>query len=86
MPRMSSESVQHEVWESLGESDPDWAVLTDQRRRNRGWENDLDAFYATGSAEIRDVLAALPAGVGRGVAVDWGSGTGRLTFALAEHF
>ena len=84
--RRAPGSLHHEVWESLGETDPDWAVLTDPARRHGGWEADLDAFYATGRTEIAEVLAALPTDAPRHLAVDWGSGTGRLTFALAEHF
>lgn len=80
-----------EVWESLGREDPDWAVLTDPARRGGGWAHDLDAFYASGQAEIAEVLAELPkppdgAELPRERAMDWGSGTGRLTFALAAHY
>jgi len=75
-----------EVWESLGRSDPDWAVLTDPARRRGGWAPDLEAFYGTGRAEVDEVLAGLPADTGRSRATDWGSGTGRLSLALAAHF
>jgi SAM-dependent methyltransferase len=77
-----------EVWESLGREDPDWAVLTDPARRGGGWSQDLDTFYASGQAEIAEVLAELPVhdGSPRERAMDWGSGTGRLTFALAAHY
>jgi SAM-dependent methyltransferase len=84
--RRASSSVHHEVWESLGATDPDWAVLTEPGRRGGRWEGDLDEFYATGRAEIQAVLESLPSHASRRVAVDWGSGTGRLTFALAQHF
>ena len=73
-----------EVWESLGSTDPDWAVLTDPHRRHGGWTEDLDAFYATGRADVAEVLASLPDDSFVRV-LDWGSGTGRLTFALLEH-
>jgi SAM-dependent methyltransferase len=84
--RRASSSLHHEVWESLGATDPDWAVLTDPERRHGGWGPDLVAFYATGRQEIAEVLASLPADSARGAALDWGSGTGRLSFALLDHF
>jgi len=46
----------------------------------------MDAFYASGRAEVSAVLEALPDDTGRHRAMDWGSGTGRLSFALAESF
>jgi SAM-dependent methyltransferase len=79
-------SLHHEVWESLGSQDPDWAVLTDPGRRHGGWDDDRDAFYASGRADIEDILGILPADCGRDRALDWGSGTGRLSFALLENF
>lgn len=84
--RRASSSLHHEVWESLGATDPDWAVLTEPGRRGGGWESDLDGFYATGRVEIEAILATVPRETPRDIAVDWGSGTGRLTFALTEHF
>ena len=75
-----------EVWEALGRTDPDWAVLTDPHRRQGKWAPDLEAFYATGREEVEQVLADLPAGAGRARATDWGSGTGRLSLALAQRF
>jgi SAM-dependent methyltransferase len=84
--RRASSSLHHEVWSSLGATDPDWAVLTDPSRRHGGWGPDLDAFYATGRTDIAEVLAALPPEAGLGKALDWGSGTGRLSFALLDQF
>jgi SAM-dependent methyltransferase len=46
---------------------------------------DLDEFYAIGKERVTEVLERIP-DVGRGRALDWGSGTGRLSFALAEAF
>jgi SAM-dependent methyltransferase len=79
-------ALHHEVWESLGSEDPDWAVLTDPRLRHGGWQDHLDDFYASGRAEVEDILAGLPPGTRLDRAIDWGSGTGRLTFALLEVF
>lgn len=74
------------MWETLGDTDPDWAVLTDPGRRRGGWDSDLEAFYATGRAEVDEVLDEIGAEVRRARATDWGSGTGRLTLALAAQF
>jgi 2-polyprenyl-3-methyl-5-hydroxy-6-metoxy-1,4-benzoquinol methylase len=74
-----------EVWNSLGSYDPDWAVLSDPEHRYHGWDDDLDRFYASGRDEVADVLEQV-AGVQAGAALDWGAGTGRLSFALSERF
>jgi|1186.fasta_scaffold35620_2 trans-aconitate methyltransferase len=79
-------SLQHEVWEALGTDDPDWAVLTDPGRRHGGWDDHREEFYASGRSEVADVLASLPELSGTQRAMDWGSGTGRLTFALLETY
>jgi SAM-dependent methyltransferase len=78
-----------EHWNAFGEQDPLWAILSDPAKRGRGWEQDLDEFFASGQAEVDDVLRVL---AGRGVtlqndrALDFGCGVGRLTRALAERF
>ncbi|HTW21832.1 MAG TPA: class I SAM-dependent methyltransferase [Mycobacteriales bacterium] len=79
------EQRQEEVWSSLGADDPDWAVLTVRDRRHRGWEDDLSEFYETGEAAVSECLElARPTGAAR--ALDYGAGTGRLSFALAKRF
>jgi 2-polyprenyl-3-methyl-5-hydroxy-6-metoxy-1,4-benzoquinol methylase len=75
-----------QVWESLGAIDPDWAVLTDRDKRHGGWESNLAAFYKTGERMVATLLDLLPTSITRGSALDWGSGTGRLTFALARRY
>lgn len=76
-----------QVWESLGTSDPDWAVLTDPELRGRGWEPNLDEFYDSGRRAVEGALALLPPDAlpsHSGVRVlDFGCGTGRLSLALA---
>jgi SAM-dependent methyltransferase len=79
-------ALHHEVWESLGSEDPDWAVLTDPELRHGGWQDRLDDFYASGRAEVGNIFASLPSDVRLDRAIDWGSGTGRLTFALLERY
>jgi SAM-dependent methyltransferase len=84
--RTPSPSLHDEVWETLGTDDPDWAVLTDPARRHGGWDGHLEEFYASGRSEVAAVLDTLPTEAQRERAIDWGSGTGRLTFALLDHF
>lgn len=74
-------------WETHGEQDPLWAVYVAPGTRGGNW--DVDAFFATGRAEVERVWATLPVDgrpAGRRVALDFGCGVGRLTRALAEHF
>jgi SAM-dependent methyltransferase len=76
-----------EDWERLAETDAFWAVLTAPERRGGGW--DEEAFFATGEAEIQHVLSVverLGRPLERSSALDFGSGVGRLTRALAHRF
>jgi SAM-dependent methyltransferase len=78
---------QRRDWEDLGRLDPLWAVLTTREGRRGQWG--LDAFFATGFAEVGGLMATaqrlgLPAHRER--ALDFGCGAGRLTRALATHF
>lgn len=77
--------IHREIWQSLGASDPDWSVLTTKRMRGGGWTKNMEAFYATGRSDLADVVSASPEPRYEH-ALDWGAGTGRLSFALAEHF
>ena len=75
------------VWETLGRDDPLWAVLSQAGKRGRRW--DPDEFFATGNLEVGASLAALSVcgyPQGRGLALDFGCGAGRLTRALAAYF
>ena len=74
-------------WDDMGELDPYWAILSEPGTKFGRW--DLDEFLATGGEEIDRVMRAgqrlgLPAT--RGLALDFGCGIGRLTFALTHHF
>lgn len=76
-----------EDWERLAEVDAMWAVLTAPDQRGGGW--DADEFFATGRAEIEQVLAVvdgLELPLERGRTLDFGCGVGRLTRALADRF
>ena len=81
------ESRQARDWDDLATVDPLWAVLSVDAKRNGGW--DLDDFFATGEAEVDQILATA-AQIGRPKrherALDFGCGVGRLTRALALHF
>lgn len=74
-------------WEDVAEMDPFWGVLSYPERRFGRW--DADGFFATGELEIAELMRradsfGLP---GRRVrALDFGSGLGRLTRALAGRF
>ncbi|MEN0110582.1 MAG: methyltransferase domain-containing protein [Planctomycetota bacterium] len=76
-----------DAYERFGREEPFYAVLTTDEFR--GQQIDKQSFYETGRRVIGDVLAeAARRGVdpARGRALDFGSGVGRLTNALAEHF
>lgn len=75
------------TWTALGEADPLWAILTNEESEGGGW--DLDAFFASGEAEISSVMAeidSLGLAFERGRALDFGCGVGRLTRALGARF
>lgn len=73
-------------WTRLGAADPLWAVLVRPDARNGQW--DPAEFLATGRLEVAAALgraAELGATPGRGRALDFGCGAGRLSVALADH-
>ena len=75
------------TWTALGEADPLWAILTNEESEGGGW--DLDAFFASGEAEISSVMAevdSLGLAFEPGRALDFGCGVGRLTRALGARF
>lgn len=72
------------AWFEAGEHDPDWGVLT-YRGRRKSWGRAQDEFYHTGVEQVTQCLALLPY-LPHGKALDFGAGTGRLSFALAERF
>ena len=71
------------TWTHLGRENPMWAVLT----YKRDW--DEEEFFATGEQEITALaedVEALGLRFGGERALDFGSGIGRLTKALASRF
>jgi SAM-dependent methyltransferase len=75
----------------LGREDPYYGVLTDDKFRRENLNDDLkDEFLETGRVHIKRVMAMTlrhfgPA-VGRGRALDFGCGVGRLVIPLAQLF
>jgi SAM-dependent methyltransferase len=73
------------TWTKLGGEDPMWAVLTDKGKSRNRWTP--EDFLATGVDEIAAVLARLDElglATGRGRALDFGCGAGRLSHGLAS--
>ena len=76
---MRSSSI--DAWEAFARREPYFFVLTDERfLRER---IDLDEFYATGDADVARLFAAIGGDFHPRSALDFGSGVGRLTRALA---
>ncbi|RSM69054.1 class I SAM-dependent methyltransferase [Kibdelosporangium aridum] len=71
-------------WETLAKTDPFWAVLTETEYHDGQARKD---FFDSGRTDVRMLLEVLDRhGKSYGdVAVDFGCGVGRLTYALAEH-
>ncbi len=84
MRHLTLGGAHYRAWLEVGEHDPDWGVLTYRGRRN-AWARAQDEFYQTGVDDVAECLALLPS-LPRGKALDFGAGTGRLSFALAAHF
>jgi len=76
-----------QFWEQHARQDPLWAILSDGAKRGGTWG--ATAFFETGVTEVASLLRELDAlGIlfGRGAALDFGCGVGRLTQALAPVF
>ena len=83
---MNIKDLQHN-WNSLAETDPLWAVLTESGKSKNRWSR--DEFFATGVHEIDTLMATiqtLPVHLSYGRALDFGCGVGRLSQALANYF
>lgn len=77
-PQTDRETV---IWDEWAERDPFWFML--------GAEASIEGLMRSGQSEIRAFLQhAADHGLtfGRGCAIDFGCGVGRLTQALGEHF
>jgi ubiquinone/menaquinone biosynthesis C-methylase UbiE len=74
-------------WQELGEKDPLWAVLSWSDKKHGKWNK--EEFFKTGQEEIdltMRYLQTLGLNVNSDKALDFGSGVGRLTGALARYF
>jgi SAM-dependent methyltransferase len=70
-------------WNTLGETQPYFAVLTEDRfLRERMSDEDLEAFWASGEADIAQLFELID--FAPKSALDFGCGVGRLTRALAK--
>jgi ubiquinone/menaquinone biosynthesis C-methylase UbiE len=73
-------------WNALGEAEPFFAVLTDERfLRERMSDDDREAFFASGDADVARIFDLIdqPDFTPRS-ALDFGCGVGRLTRALTK--
>lgn len=74
-------------WETLGEVDPFWAVLSDNSKRFNNWG--LDEFIKTGEVEVENIffqLNYLASDLNRGEILDFGCGVGRLARHWLKYF
>lgn len=76
-----------QVWETLGDEDPLWAVVSHPDKRGGRWE--LSEFLATGEKDVaraRQLLSRFPDAPERFPQVlDFGCGVGRLSNAWRPH-
>ncbi len=74
-------------WDAYGRKDPLFAIVSWADKKNNKW--DLEEFLQLGVQEVDALLndiAGQNRRLGRGNALDFGCGVGRLTQALAPHF
>src|SRR5687767_10465362 len=87
MGRVMQLAVLRRHWERLGRRDPFWAALTHRDKAGRRW--DAESFFRSGAEELAAVLGRaerLGVVVSRRRALDFGSGAGRITQAMAREF
>ncbi len=77
-------------WHHLGENEPHWSVITNERYFQDNFHTNRTAFYASGEAELQMFDATL-ARVGLATTpyatcLELGCGVGRATAALARRF
>src|SRR5262245_58955819 len=76
------------TWDTLGEQDALWAILTQPGTRGGGW--DVERFFGSGREQVDGALRLVEEEVGwsipSGRALDFGCGVGRLAQALCARF
>ncbi|SRR6266849_730659 len=75
-------------WNAVGRREPFDAILT-THGGSRDAEWNVDSFFSTGRDDVARFMADLARivpGAGRGRALDFGCGVGRISRALADHF
>lgn len=76
-----------QVYEDFGRTEPFYAVLSGNRYKRSSL--DVEEFYEHGREAIHSLMQRIDdrqLEVGRQRALDFGCGTGRLTYALADYF
>jgi len=80
------ESVR-DSWRDMGHDNPWHSVMTGFSKTKDINDSDKDAFYASGQFDVKYVMEVVKLSENAtGVAMDFGCGLGRLTFALAKIF
>ena len=75
------------TWDALGGTDPLWAILTHEDKKDR--RGAADEFFATGVREIKTLMTELRSqsrAFGGRAVLDFGCGVGRLTQPLTTFF
>jgi ubiquinone/menaquinone biosynthesis C-methylase UbiE len=83
---MDINELQHN-WNQFGEIDPLWSILVRPDKEGNKWQ--VDEFFKTGIEEADAIIThveSLGFNIPRRKALDFGSGVGRLTQALANYF
>jgi SAM-dependent methyltransferase len=76
-------------WKQWGEQDPYFAVLSDKKYRIKNFAANRREFFESGAEYVTGILATAVRCFGRfnnKAALDFGSGVGRVTIPLAQHF
>ncbi len=84
---MSKIKNHQEDWESLGKTDPLWAVLSDNSKRFNNW--DLEEFLKTGDREVGFIwnnINNFNIKINTNKMLDFGCGVGRLTRKWQKYF
>jgi SAM-dependent methyltransferase len=78
-----------EHWKQWGEQDPYFAVLSEKKFRKGNVEINRQEFFESGAEYVSGIIATAVRHFGplsKESALDFGSGVGRITIPLAQHF